>query len=54
MDAEKVVKKLEESSVIFAARDVGDGKKAVRASPHFFNDETEATTAIGYVRSMLS
>ncbi|HJS81205.1 MAG TPA: aminotransferase class V-fold PLP-dependent enzyme [Nitrososphaera sp.] len=54
MDAEKVVKKLEESSVIFAARDIGGGRKAVRASPHFFNDETEATTAIGYVRRMLS
>jgi cysteine desulfurase/selenocysteine lyase len=53
-DAEKVVKKLEESSVIFAAREIGGGRKVVRASPHFFNDETEAMAAVGYVKRMLS
>jgi cysteine desulfurase / selenocysteine lyase len=52
-DPEALVKKLEESSVVFAARDVGIGKKIVRASPHFFNDETEATTAVGYVKGAI-
>ena len=52
-DAEVVVRKLQESSVVFAARDAGQGRKVVRASPHFFNDETEAATAAGYVRRSL-
>jgi cysteine desulfurase/selenocysteine lyase len=53
-DAEEIVKKLGESNVVVAARDVGEGKKAVRLSPHFFNDEAEATAAIGYVKRALS
>ena len=53
-DSETLVKKLEESSVVFAARDGGEGKKVVRASPHFFNDEKEAETAIGYVKRLIS
>jgi cysteine desulfurase / selenocysteine lyase len=54
MDPETLVKKLEESSVVFAARDAGEGRKVVRASPHFFNDETEAATAISYVKRLMS
>lgn len=54
MDAETLVKKLEESNVVFAARDGGEGKKVVRASPHFFNDEKEAATAIGYVKRLIA
>jgi cysteine desulfurase/selenocysteine lyase len=54
IDAEGIVKKLAESSVVVAARDVGEGKKAVRISPHFFNDETEAAAAVDYVRRALS
>jgi cysteine desulfurase/selenocysteine lyase len=53
-DPETLVKKLEESSVVFAARDAGEGRKVVRASPHFFNDETEAVTAISYVKRLMS
>jgi cysteine desulfurase/selenocysteine lyase len=53
-DSEALVKKLEESSVVFAARDGGEGKKVIRASPHFFNDETEAEAAVGYVKRLIS
>jgi cysteine desulfurase/selenocysteine lyase len=51
-DSSTIVKKLEQNSIIFAARDVG-GKKAVRAAPHFFNSEEEAATATSYVKSAL-
>lgn len=54
IEPETLVKKLEESSVVFAARDGGQGKKIVRASPHFFNDETEAAAAVGYVKRAIS
>ena len=53
-DPTAVVKKLEENNVIFAAREIGQGKKVVRASPHFFNDETEAMTAVGHLKRLLS
>lgn len=49
-DSSAIVKKLEQNGIIFAARDVS-GEKAVRASPHFFNNEDEAATAISYVKS---
>lgn len=51
-DSSTIVKKLEQNSIIFAARDVG-GRKAVRAAPHFFNSEEEAATAASYVKSFL-
>ena len=49
-DSSAIVKKLEQNGIIFAARDVG-GEKAVRAAPHFFNNEDEAATAVSYVKS---
>ncbi|SRR5581483_337589 len=52
-DSSEIVKKLEQNSIIFAAREVGDGKKAIRAAPHFFNSEEEAATAVSYVKSLL-
>lgn len=52
-DSSTIVKKLEQNSIIFAARDVGGGKKAVRAAPHFFNSEEEAASAASYVKSLL-
>jgi hypothetical protein len=52
-DSSTLVKKLEQNSIIFAARDVGGGKKAVRAAPHFFNSEEESATAASYVKSLL-
>jgi cysteine desulfurase/selenocysteine lyase len=52
-DSAAMVKKLEQNSIIFAARDVGSGRKAIRAAPHFFNSEEEAATAAGYVKSLV-
>lgn len=52
-DSSTLVRKLEESKIIFAARDIGGGKKAIRAAPHFFNSEEEAITAAGHIKSLL-
>lgn len=52
-DSSTTVKKLEQNNIIFAARDIGGGRKAIRASPHFFNSEEEAATAASYVKSLL-
>jgi cysteine desulfurase/selenocysteine lyase len=52
-DSSTLVRKLEESNIIFAARDIGGGKKAIRAAPHFFNSEEEAITAAGHIKSLL-
>ena len=54
MDPEILVKKLEESSVVFAARDAGERRKVVRASPHFFNDEAEAATAVSHIKRLMA
>jgi cysteine desulfurase/selenocysteine lyase len=51
-DSSIIVKKLEQNNIIFAARDVGNGKKAIRATPHFFNSEEEVTTAVSYIKSL--
>ncbi len=51
-DSLDVVKKLEQNGVIFAARDIGDGKKAIRATPHFFNSEEEAVRAADQIKSL--
>jgi cysteine desulfurase/selenocysteine lyase len=48
-----LVKQLEQNRIILAARDIGAGKKAVRATPHFFNSEEEASTVANYVKSLL-
>ena len=52
-DPSTLVKGLEENSIIFAQRDVGGSKKAVRAAPHFFNNEQEAMTASSYVKNLI-
>ena len=52
-DSSILVKKLEQNNIIFASRDIGGGKKAVRAAPHFFNSEEEAETAASYVKNLL-
>jgi cysteine desulfurase / selenocysteine lyase len=49
-----VVDKLEDNEIILAERDVGGGTKAVRASPHFFNCEEEATRAVDYIKNILN
>jgi cysteine desulfurase / selenocysteine lyase len=52
-DSAALVKKLGESNVIFAERDAGGDRKAVRAAPHFFNTEQEAQTAASCVKDAL-
>lgn len=53
VDSLTLVKKLEESNIVLAARDVGGAGKAVRAAPHFFNSEDEARTAASYIKSLI-
>ena len=53
-DSSIIAKKLEQNyGIIFAARDIGGGKKAVRATPHFFNSEDEANRAIECMKGLL-
>lgn len=47
-----VVRKLAESNIVLAERDIG-GRKAVRASPHFFNTEDEAATVAAEIKRLL-
>lgn len=51
--ADFVVRKLGESNIVLAERDIGGGKKAVRASPHFFNTEEEAVNVASEIRRLL-
>ena len=50
-DAKTIVSKLEDYGIIVAERDIeGSGKKkVVRASPHFYNDQSEVER---FVRSL--
>jgi cysteine desulfurase/selenocysteine lyase len=48
-----IVDKLVENEIIFAERDVGGGKKAVRASPHFFNTEEESIRSIEQIKNII-
>jgi selenocysteine lyase/cysteine desulfurase len=52
-NSSEIVKRLEQNNIVFAARDIGGGKKAVRAAPHFFNSEEEAITAAGYMKNLV-
>jgi cysteine desulfurase/selenocysteine lyase len=52
-DSSTLIRQLEQNHIILAARDIGRGKKAVRAAPHFFNSEEEASTTASYVKSLL-
>jgi cysteine desulfurase/selenocysteine lyase len=52
-DSSDIVKRLEQNGMIFAARDIGNGKKAIRAAPHFFNSEDEASQAAGYMKNLI-
>ncbi len=49
----EIVKRLGQNKIVFAARDVGGGKKAIRAAPHFFNSEEEAITASSYLKDLV-
>ena len=52
-EAKTIVDKLAENEIIFAERDVGGGKKAVRASPHFFNTEEESARSIEQIKNII-
>ncbi len=51
-DADYMVRKLAESNIVLAERDIGGGKKAVRAAPHFFNTEQEAADVASEIRRL--
>jgi hypothetical protein len=52
-DSLTLVRKLEQNRIVLAARYVGGGKKAVSASPHFFNSEKEASIVASHERDLL-
>src|ERR671911_709003 len=52
-DSSTLVRQLEQNHTILAARDIGGGKKVVRAAPHFFNSEEEASITASYVKGLL-
>jgi cysteine desulfurase / selenocysteine lyase len=52
-DSLTLIRQLEQNRIILAARDIGGGKKAVRAAPHFFNSEEEASITASNVRNLL-
>jgi cysteine desulfurase/selenocysteine lyase len=49
-----IVSSLEEKGIIVAERDIvgGGKKKAVRASPHFFNDLSEVSTFVQNIKNI--
>jgi cysteine desulfurase/selenocysteine lyase len=53
LDSKTITDRLEENEVIFAERNVGGGRKAVRASPHFFNSEAEVMRAVDLLKNIL-
>ena len=52
-DSDLMVRKLGEVRIVLAERDIGSGKKAVRASPHFFNTEEEAASVVSEIRRLV-
>jgi cysteine desulfurase/selenocysteine lyase len=60
LDSTDVVKRLERDGVVLADREVGiigpgdQSIKAIRASPHFFNTEEEASSVARWIRSYCS
>ncbi|MDQ4101725.1 MAG: aminotransferase class V-fold PLP-dependent enzyme [Thermoproteota archaeon] len=52
-DTLTLIRQLEENRIILAARDTGGGKKAVRAAPHFYNSEDEASITASNIRTLL-
>ncbi len=52
-DSSSMVKKLESNNIVLAERDIGKGKKGVRAAPHFFNSQQEALQVASQVKSLI-
>ena len=53
VDSKTITDKLEENEIIFAERNIGSGRKGVRASPHFFNSEAEVMRAVDRLKNLL-
>ena len=53
LDSRTVVNRLEQNEIVFADRELMEGRKIVRASPHFFNSEEEVLNAISHVKNIL-
>ena len=53
MESNLLKEKLEKEGVIMAERDLLNGKKIVRASPHFFNNEEEIMKTIRIIKNIL-
>jgi cysteine desulfurase/selenocysteine lyase len=53
VDSKVIVHRLEQDNIIFAEREIGSGKKVVRATPHFFNTEEEAGNVAGCIKCIL-
>ncbi|MBI1663813.1 MAG: aminotransferase class V-fold PLP-dependent enzyme, partial [Nitrosopumilus sp.] len=51
MDSQDVVDRLEKQNIILAVREIME-KKIVRASPHFFNTESEIITVIDAIKKL--
>jgi cysteine desulfurase/selenocysteine lyase len=52
-DSSTLIRQLEQNRIILAARDIGRGKKAVRAAPPFFNSQEEASITTSYVKDLI-
>ena len=50
-DPEKIVEKLERQKIVLAVREIEE-KKLVRASPHFFNTESEIDTVLSALKKL--
>lgn len=53
MESNLLKNKLEKEGIIMAERDLLNGKKIVRASPHFFNNEEEIMKTIRIIKNIL-
>ena len=51
MDSQEVVDRLEKQNIILALREIME-KKIVRASPHFFNSESEILQVIDAIKKL--
>jgi cysteine desulfurase/selenocysteine lyase len=51
MEPQAVVEKLEKQDIILAVREIYD-KKIIRASPHFFNTESEILQVIDAIKKL--
>lgn len=51
MDSQELVDRLEKQNIILAVREIME-KKIVRASPHFFNTETEILSVVDVIKNL--